>query len=313
MTEYIIYFLNSYIYIYIVICLIICILTYFIYKKKVDSTLYSAKDIQKKCDREEGVIEDVTTRYNLLKNKHEIDKLKNDIKVLLIILISLCGLIFLIANIISLNKEENILLVFLIVYLAIFISILDKGYYETISNEENSTKTKDEIDSENEIKNKINDYKNALDKCKNKDTINLEKNGKDFYKIDNLQRIIDEKFVIFDHRREGHCNTEFKYMNLHENNENEEIEKEFKKMFYGEETIWGRQFDILWIFITIMIVLLIGIYSNISNIININELPSKLSLFLSNFLPLFEYLPYISIIILLLTIVFYVLYNKIVI
>ena len=302
--------------IFIIILIIFSIFLFFIYKNIVDTIITSAIIIGYECDRDTGVIEDVTTRYNLYKH---IDDIKanhctfRDLLIFSIILIVIglicCFLIWISPNIFKMLGKYNhinlFLLINLLIYTSVFLSIVVDNidelkqisdytdYYDddpnilqnlqalealekTLANDVTIAATKVTVNINKSLEpdfNNVNSqYFDLLQKCSK--TNKIRKNGIDFYK-DKTVNEDNEGYVILDHRHKDinyDCIelSSINYVNhihtglIDNENINKQLLDEYKKRVYGKNVIGNiRQFHMLWIFIFIMLIYIIGLLLHI--------------------------------------------------
>lgn len=298
----------------ILVFLFITILLYIIYKVIIDSIIKSSIIIGYECDRDKGVIEDVTTRYNLYKGLEKdfnIQGLKNAYIVFNVLgLICIC-IILLITSIFynsfglpdKLTNEQFFILILLCIYFILYIAILTSNYkmdlyeeYKTLLKDKNNfnkddNKKCDDIDDDKE-----------KEKCEEIQMNILQKNAMEFYKKD-FYDYENEGYVILDTRHKNYDYNDdindknifniIRYTKIDLNdhsNASTKILDDVKNNVYGFKMFGNaRGFDLLWFLILIMIIYLLGFS------LNYNEL-----------------IPIYIVMVVVIILVFYMLYNKII-
>jgi hypothetical protein len=327
-----------FLHLFIIFYIFLCIISYFTYKIYFDIIFNSAILSGYDCDKDTGVIEMTTTRNRLYiqLNQFKVPEKTETLWLILIILISFfyIGIIIIIfssisdPNFIIKNIENLFIILILFIYFGIMLAMLVKWssigegnttkiykdillsyLYNNCNKPENNKNNKQVSSQDNDYKSfSINNF-DYIDKCNS-----ILENAKNFYKIDNNTEIENKinqendinlsKYIILDHR---HKNFDFSNINSsnrnfinntkinldNENNTNTLILDDYKNIFYGFKlTILSqyRQFDLLWFLVLIILVYIFNIIWTISS-----------NLLLGSFLILF------------ISIILYIMYDKIII
>jgi hypothetical protein len=239
---------------FIYIFLIIFISLYFIYKFRTDIIIKSSIIIGYECNRDDGVIEDVTTRFNLKEKKEDLFQLKEYMKSYLIILFFIFIILYLIIIIIMFikNKFYTFNYIFIIIFLIVFMSVVYNEFssdtYDKYIELLNCNSGEVDTNNQNQEENILNFYKNE-NIVKNNNGLILDFRKKD----ENINHICDDT---------DNYNDYFNILNTTKidlkNKKTTKILDDFKKYCYGDK-IFGdfRLFDVLWIFIFLMVYFLI--------------------------------------------------------
>jgi hypothetical protein len=262
----------------ILVFLFITILLYIIYKVIIDSIIKSSIIIGYECDRDKGVIEDVTTRYNLYKGLEidfNIQGLKdayivfNVLGLICIILIIIYYNIFVLQD--KLTNEQTFILILLCIYFILYIAILTSNYKMDLY-EKYKTLLKDKYDKSKFMnilqKNAMEFYKTLLkDKYDKKDFYDYEING---------DVILDTRHKNYDYNDNINDKDTFniiRYTKIDLNdhsNASTKILDDVKNNVYGFKMFGNaRGFDLLWFLIVIMIIYLLGFSLNYNELIPI--------------------------------------------
>jgi hypothetical protein len=262
----------------ILVFLFITILLYIIYKVIIDSIIKSSIIIGYECDRDKGVIEDVTTRYNLYKGLEidfNIQGLKdayivfNVLGLICIILIIIYYNIFVLQD--KLTNEQTFILILLCIYFILYIAILTSNYKMDLY-EKYKTLLKDKYDK-SKFMNIL--QKNAMEFYK---TLLKDKyDKKDFYDYENKGDVIlDTRHKNYDYNDNINDKDTFniiRYTKIDLNdhsNASTKILDDVKNNVYGFKMFGNaRGFDLLWFLIVIMIIYLLGFSLNYNELIPI--------------------------------------------